>query len=540
MTRGDHPRVTIVMTARERHAPTVAAIESIASNTAPPYRFIYLDVQSPDWLRALLKRRSGDWGLEVVRMDEPLWPQQARARIVGAVETDYVVFIDNDVQVEPGWLDALVACADDTGAGLVGPLYLWGDGTTPARIHMAGGRLGETEVEGGRVFDEAHRLMNADPEEVAGELFRGPCDFVEFHCMLIRTELVRDGTLLDPDIYCVHEHIDTALSARQRGYAVFLEPSSRVTYLAFSDYMLDDLALFRARWSRTHAEAGIEAFSRKWNVVNDDRSFGKVRQFLSTHVSQVDPVRPSAHADTDRSAPMRREELRQTRSDLLDFALERGYRLHELALVANAYHLAHVLMDGGYRPCGRPFINHLTGTASVLIRYGFRAETVAAGLLHSAYSHCPPHQEGPKAAADAVCSWLGGQGSMLEKRVRAYTRREALCSNLQSEPSRLSGLSLLDAEIIAITAANEVDMHLGGEYRYSGRTDAPAPQVMEAIAHVCRALGVGGLAETLILAQRQPAPVHSDFLTRMPFSYRIGQNKQHAVRMVSDAPSALP
>jgi GT2 family glycosyltransferase len=126
MTRSDRPRVTIVMTVRERHAPTIAAIESIASNTAPPYRFIYLDVQSPEWLRALLRSRSEDCGLEVIRFDEPLWPQQARTRVVGSIGTDYVVFIDNDVQVEPGWLDALVACADDTGAGLVGPLYLWG------------------------------------------------------------------------------------------------------------------------------------------------------------------------------------------------------------------------------------------------------------------------------------------------------------------------------------------------------------------------------------------------------------------------------
>jgi GT2 family glycosyltransferase len=230
------------MTARERYALTLGAIDNIVRNTPVPYRFAYLDTGAPDWLREQLRDRPE---LDVIRFDEPLWPQQARARYADSIETDYVVFIDNDVQVEPGWLDALAACADDTGAGVVGPLYLWGDGTTPDKIHMAGGKLSEMHEEGGRVLDEFHQLINESPEAVANELYRRPCDFVEYHCMLIRTDLVQGGKLLDPDIYCVHEHIDTALAARRLGFDVFLEPSARVTYLAFREYMLDDLALFR-------------------------------------------------------------------------------------------------------------------------------------------------------------------------------------------------------------------------------------------------------------------------------------------------------
>ncbi len=536
MSRIDHPRVTIVMTARERYALTLATIDSIVCNTSAPYRFIYLDIQSPDWLREQIKNRPE---LEVVRFDEPLWPQQARARIAGSVETDYVVFIDNDVQVEPGWLDALVACADDTGAGVVGPLYLWGDGTTPNKIHMAGGKLTELQEQGGRVLDEFHQLINQSPEAVASELCRRPCDFVEYHCMLIRTALVRDGKLLDPDIYCVHEHIDTALAVKQIGFDVFLEPSARVTYLAFSEYRLDELALFRDRWSQADAEASIEAFSRKWNVINDNRSFGKVRQFLRTHTARVDPIRPLAGANRERDVPMRREELRQTRSDPFDFAIERGYQPQELTLLANAYHWAHVLMDGGYRPCGRPFINHLVGTASALIRYDFRVETVAAGLLHSAYTHCPPHNGDAKAAADTVCAWLGGRDSELEKRVRAYTQRTSLWCNPQPNSNPFENISILDAEILAIAAANEVDMHLSGEYRYTKRTDSPAHQVMQAIFDTCRTLGASGLAETLIQTPLEQASVQAQFVTRMTGSYRIGQDRQHAASMVSYVPSVL-
>jgi hypothetical protein len=275
--------------------------------------------------------------------------------VLDRIDTDYVVFVDNDVQVEEGWLDALVACADETGAGAVGPLYLIGDGAGPASIHMAGGRLTESRDGEGRTLQETHVLADADPREVAHKLVRAPCDFLEYHCMLIRSDLLRDGALLDPRIRCVHEHIDTAFAVQQRGYSSFFEPAARVTYLGFADYMLDDLPLFRARWSVGEAEASIGAFCRKWNVIDDDRSFGHVRYFVRVHTARSDPIRPSRLSEPDLRVPMRRDELRQTRSDLLDLARERGYEHEDLALIASAWPVAHVLMDGGYRPCGRPF-----------------------------------------------------------------------------------------------------------------------------------------------------------------------------------------
>jgi hypothetical protein len=175
----DEPRATIVMTARERHSLTVPAIESIVAGTARPYRFIYADCGAPGWLRESLAANAARWGLDIARFDEPLWPHEARARLAGSITTPYTAFIDNDVDVEQGWLDTLIACADETGAGIVGPLYLIGDGIRPAVIHMAGGKLVELVEAGGRVLDERHMLANRDPLEVADSLRRAPCDFVE-------------------------------------------------------------------------------------------------------------------------------------------------------------------------------------------------------------------------------------------------------------------------------------------------------------------------------------------------------------------------
>ena len=535
VNREQDARVTIVMTARERHSLAEVAIASVASETPGGYRFVYVDVCSPSWLRESLSELSRRRPFDLVTIDEPLSPQQARLAVAPSVDTDYVVFIDNDVQVEPGWLDALVACADETGAGIVGPLYLWGDGMNAPTIHMAGGRLREIPLAGARVLEEHHLLADEDPGHVAAQLARRPTDFVEFHCLLMRTSLLRDG-VLDPSLHCVHEHIDASLAARARGFATWIEPRARVTYLARTDTMLDELAFFRERWSAQRADADIAAFCTKWNVIDDERSFGSVRTFVRKHVAEVDPIRASLRTRPEQHEPMQPRELAQTRSALLDLAAALGYEGIDLAMISNALHVASVLHDGGYRPCGRPFINHAIGTASVLVRYGFQASTVTAGLLHAAYTHCPPHQRGIEAGVDAVASVIGGRNSAVERRIREYTLRDAARA---TQPIDVATLSIVEAEVLAIAAANELDMHLSGEFRYCGRTDAMPAAVLAALEPVCKALGVAGLHRSLADAVKRATTAPRALLSPVQYSYRIGPDKRTAVPMANSQAIAL-
>jgi hypothetical protein len=333
----------------------------------------------------------------------------------------------------------------------------------------------------------------------------------------------------------VHEHIDLSLALEARGAATWFEPASVVNYQAYAPFALPDLPLYRARWSIAAAERSIAAFCAKWGVLDDKRSFGNVRDFVRIHMAQLDPMRPNYPPQPDRDQPMRAEELCQTRSALLDLAVSRGYGEAELSQFVQAYGLAQVLMDGGYRPCGRPFINHLTGTASVMIRYGFRHELVVAALLHAFYTHCPPHVAGVETAFATVRGMLGGEGSPIEHRVRAYTRRDT--GSGPALPPSIAELSLLDAEVLMLTAANEIDMHLSGELRYSGRADALAPEWMAPMTEVCRLIGVPGMVATLERARVDAVP--APFLTRRGVSYRIGPDRRSAVSMLSGVPKLL-
>src|SRR5262245_18711597 len=115
------PRVTLVVTQRERMSLTERSLESILADRAEPFRLICVDGGAPEAVRSYLERRLAEAGGRLIRRDHWLWPNAARNLALPHVETEYVAFIDNDVVPEPAWLARLVGAADDTGAAIVGP-----------------------------------------------------------------------------------------------------------------------------------------------------------------------------------------------------------------------------------------------------------------------------------------------------------------------------------------------------------------------------------------------------------------------------------
>ena len=213
--------------------------------------------------------------VERIVTDKP-YPQYNRSLSIPYITTEYTVFLDNDILVSPNWLDALLRCASETGAGIVGPLYLTDEHT----IHMFGGCVKQE----GSDFYEWHDRMNArlDLSEV---MERKPCDYVEYHCLLVRTELLRKG-ILDPNLTIVHEHIDLCLMGKKMGYSTYVEPSARITYLQDIPYTEYDLPFFRERWTMEQTEKDIDYFCKKWKVANND-TFENIRNFVKRHSTSI-------------------------------------------------------------------------------------------------------------------------------------------------------------------------------------------------------------------------------------------------------------
>ncbi len=269
-------RATVIVTQRERFGMTEESLESLYEHT-PDVRLIYVDGKSPPRVAEYLKREAETRGFTLIRKDRFLMPNQARNIGVAAADTDYVVFVDNDVLYTPGWLDRLIACAEETSAWVVAPLTCQG---LPAHteIHQAGGDYAPggdmldffaQDLEIGRAFDEVMHGHAERVEDWHGRLERKETGMCEFHCVLARRDVFDRIGPLDEKLLSTKEHIDFSMSVRQAGGIVWFEPSSVVTYVfpcRARPMTPEDWPFFALRWSDAYGRRSLEHFIAKWSL----------------------------------------------------------------------------------------------------------------------------------------------------------------------------------------------------------------------------------------------------------------------------------
>ncbi len=185
--------------------------------------------RAPRDVRDRVRHEAERAGFALIERDEHLVPNHARNLALPEVATEYVAFVDNDVIVEAGWLDALVACADETGVAVVGPLQLIGPPEEHA-IHLTGGLIEIDESVTPHPVRITHRHQGPHEHEVPEPLVRERCDFAEFHGMLARTEVVR-AVGLDEAFLSAREVEDPALKVAAACGTCWFEHAARATFL---------------------------------------------------------------------------------------------------------------------------------------------------------------------------------------------------------------------------------------------------------------------------------------------------------------------
>ena len=258
-------QVTIVVVPRERFSFAQRSLINIYENTEFPFDLIYIDAGSPAPLRTFLNEESQRRNFRVISVDRYLSPNQARNLGWREVKTKYTVFIDNDALVTPGWLEALVRCANDTGAWIVGPLYLIGE-LEKQTIHMAGGVLRFKEQDGKRILYDEQYLFETKLDQIRDPLQRRAWDYAEFHCMLVRTDILQRLGPLDEKLLSLNEHIDVAMAVREAGGSVYIEPCAVTSYVPSPPYEWFDVPYFMLRWGELWNLATVRHFNEKWHV----------------------------------------------------------------------------------------------------------------------------------------------------------------------------------------------------------------------------------------------------------------------------------
>lgn len=267
------PKVTIVVSPRERFSYTRESLESIYEHTKIPFKLVYVDGNSPKTIKKYLEDQAQEKSFKLIRKDHYLFPNWARNIGLAEVNTPYVLFADNDIIASPGWLEALLNCAEETNAAVVGPLMCQYE-PVHEEIHFAGGESHiVVDVKGRRLLREKMYKQGQQVSAVFPKLQRTETELCEFHCMLVRTQIFEKLGYFDEKMLNTKEHLDFCMNVMKIGETVYFEPESLVTYVPTSPLKWSDIHFYMLRWSDAWELASLSRMREKWNLAEEGYYF---------------------------------------------------------------------------------------------------------------------------------------------------------------------------------------------------------------------------------------------------------------------------
>ncbi len=276
-------RVTVGFVPREQFSTTQRSLETLIERTEEPYDLIVVDGGSPSPVAEYLKTAARNHGFLLIRSEEFVTPNQARNLVLDHVRTRHVVFVDNDVLVQPGWLASLVDCAETTDAWVVGPLYCEFE-PEANRIHMFGGEVRVSSTSAGMMeYHEQHDLAHLPLNAVTTPLVAKPTQLIEFHTVLVQMKAFEKVGRFDEGFFSHAEHGDFSLQVAKAGGEIWVEPRSVITYAPPKCLVGEDRKYFLLRWSEAWCAASYQRMSEKYGVPLKSRGVKRGHRWLASH-----------------------------------------------------------------------------------------------------------------------------------------------------------------------------------------------------------------------------------------------------------------
>ncbi len=227
---------------------TRQCIESIyAQPTIIPFEVIIVDDASTDSTALYLSNISDK--VRFIRNSSNLrfaYSCNSGSRIA---QGNYLLFLNNDTIVEPGWMEALVSRANsDSQIGIVGARLLYPNRT----IQHCGLEFINNVVKLG--MSPIHRLRN-EPHDHSHASYPMKVAAVTGACLLIKKELFDKIGGFDESYRMYYEDIDLCFKVTKLGYDIVYEPAATVIHLERQSFDLTvDLLQIKA----------IDIFNSKW------------------------------------------------------------------------------------------------------------------------------------------------------------------------------------------------------------------------------------------------------------------------------------
>jgi GT2 family glycosyltransferase len=275
-------RVTIAVVPRERFSFAIQSLQSVLAQRDPATELVYIDGGSPPLVRQFLEQRAARHSFQLVSTERYISPNAARNLAAAHTRTKYLALVDNDVLVSPGWVEALLACAEATGAAIVAPVCCTGSGEA-ATVLDAGGTVELAFAGNRRVLRVENHHRGRRLAGAATPLRREAVKHVAFHAALFRTSALAEVGAFDEKLLSVAQEADLCLRVAAAGGTIMVEPAAVVAHAPPPPFDAEDLEYFQLRWSDVWNRASIEHFRAKWNLTAHDEALAEMARELDAH-----------------------------------------------------------------------------------------------------------------------------------------------------------------------------------------------------------------------------------------------------------------
>ena len=194
-------------------------LTSLQAQTYTDFEVILVDNGSTDGSVEWVAERFPQ--VRVIRNETNVGFAAGNNQAIRASQAEFVVTLNNDTHVEPGWLAALVAAVeDDPTVGMCASKMLFAD--RPGVINSTGINLDPAGIAWDRRGGDLDDERESEPVEVFG-----PCA----GAALYRRAMLDQIGLFDEDFFAYLEDVDLAWRARLAGWRCLYVPSARVYHV---------------------------------------------------------------------------------------------------------------------------------------------------------------------------------------------------------------------------------------------------------------------------------------------------------------------
>jgi O-antigen biosynthesis protein len=246
------PVVSIVIPVHNHLDDTIACLRAVHRNTPfASFEVIVCDDASSDATTEVLRAIEG---LEVIRLDENVGFLGAISTAIDAAKGKYVLMLNNDAEVQPGWLAALLDVAEaDPMVGAVGSKLTFPDG----RLQEAGSIVWSD----GSAWNLGY---GCDPSDPAFN-YRRQVDYCSAASLLVRRSAYDAVGGFDKRFMpAYYEDADLCFSLRAAGYSVVYQPESVVVHQGSASHTEDRADATPGVHTKRAMDTNRHIFAAKW------------------------------------------------------------------------------------------------------------------------------------------------------------------------------------------------------------------------------------------------------------------------------------